>query len=91
MEGELALLVPIMALMIPIVAIVLRSQVGQALAKYLEAKASSSGTPIESLVRTEQLFLDLDNRVRELETTLKQVKEDNSRLQQRLLQGKSFE
>lgn len=88
MEGILALSIPIIALMIPIVAIVVKSQVGKALANYIESKSSSSGISVESLVKSEQLYMELDNRIQLLEREMKHLQEDND-FMRRLLKDKN--
>jgi hypothetical protein len=73
-------LIPITALMIPIVAILVRSQVGRAFAAYLESKAKGGELSVETLVRTEKLFLDLDDRLRILEKDVNTLRDDNREL-----------
>lgn len=88
MEEILALSIPIVALMIPIVAIVVRSQVGKAFANYLETKSRASSLSIESIVNSKQVYLKLDERLRDLEYEVQHLKESNEDLH-RLLKGKS--
>lgn len=83
----IAVSIPIFALMIPIVAILVRSNVGKALAKYFESKALSQSSGIEHLVKTEQYILMLDQKMQSIETEVHQLKESHDKLTRLLKSG----
>ncbi|MFC1853465.1 hypothetical protein ACFL27_24985 [candidate division CSSED10-310 bacterium] len=86
MENELApLILGIMVFMIPILAIVLKSQVGKAFANYLESKAKAPQSSIEGLVHTENMLLSVETRLTDIELELRKLRESNESLQKLLL------
>ena len=89
LTGIIAVSIPIFALMIPIVAILVKSNVGLALAKYLENKAKSSSSGIENLIKTEQYLLSLDQKMHNLEMDVRLLRESHDNLARLLKSGES--
>ncbi|MFC1851394.1 hypothetical protein ACFL27_14445 [candidate division CSSED10-310 bacterium] len=79
---ELAsVLVPVvLTFSIPILIILLKSQVGKSFARYLDSKARTSDTSIEQLVKSEQIYMALDERVQNLELNMKNLQVSNEKL-----------
>jgi len=83
-EEVIGLTLGVMVMSIPIIWIVLRSQLGKALAKYVEKKALSSDSSIDNLVQTENLLMSIHEQLLVVEGELKDLKESHVNLKKSL-------
>ncbi|MBN2383835.1 hypothetical protein JXQ70_13250 [bacterium] len=84
-EQLVPLILGMMVFSIPILAIVLKSSVGKALAHYLEKKAQSSAHELEGMLKSENLLLDISERLLNVEQELNQLRQSHEKMQQVLL------
>jgi len=85
-SNMVGLILGAMAFSVPILAIVLKSQVGKALAHYLETRALASTHNIENMLKSENMMLSLNERLLSVERELVALTESNQKLQRVLLE-----